>query len=108
MTYLAYAGSDQDTARFFEAIAGKVVDVRREKMQDVIQQRQEYNLLNADEVRRIGDTQAILVSANRHPALLETTPYFVHRQYSKIPRRFGAARVSGDAASSPVKRIGLS
>lgn len=108
MTYLAYAGSDQDTARFFEAIAGKVVDVRREKIEDVIQQRQEYNLLNADEVRRIGDTQAILVSANRHPALLETTPYFVHRQYSKIPRRFGAARVSGAAASSPVKRIGLS
>jgi len=108
MTYLAYAGSDQDTARFFEAIAGKVVDVRREKIEDVIQQRQEYNLLNADEVRRIGDTQAILVSANRHPALLETTPYFVHRQYSKIPRRFGAARVSGAAASSQVKRIGLS
>ncbi|WP_340263531.1 type IV secretory system conjugative DNA transfer family protein [Sulfitobacter pontiacus] len=108
MTYLAYAGSDQDTARFFEAIAGKVVDVRREKIEDVIQQRQEYNLLNADEVRRIGDTQAILVSANRHPALLETTPYFVHRQYSKIPRRFGAARVSGNAASSRVKRIGLS
>ena len=108
MTYLAYAGSDQDTARFFEAIAGKVVDVRREKIEDIIQQRQEYNLLNADEVRRIGDTQAILVSVNRHPALLETTPYFVHRQYSKIPRRFGAARISGAAASSRVKRIGLS
>mgnify|MGYP000235813572 FL=1 len=108
MTYLAYAGSDQDTARFFEAIAGKVVDVRREKIENVIQQRQEYNLLNADEVRRIGDTQAILVSANRHPALLETTPYFVHRQYSKISRRFGAARVSGNAENSRVKRIGLS
>lgn len=107
MTYLAYAGSDQDTARFFEAIAGKVVDVRREKIEDVLQQRQEYNLLNADEVRRIGDTQAILVSANRHPALLETTPYFVHRNFSKIPSRFGAAKISGSAASGRVKRVEL-
>lgn len=54
------------------------------------------------------DTQAILVSANRHPALLETTPYFVHRRYSKIPRRFGAARITGAVQSSRVKRIALS
>lgn len=108
MAYLAYAGSDQDTASFFEAIAGKVVDVRREKIENVTQQRQEYNLLNADEVRRIGDTQAILVSANRHPALLETTPYFVHRRYSKIPRRFGAARITGAVQPNQVKRVKLS
>ena len=108
MTYLAYAGSDQDTARFFEAIAGKVVDVRRDKIEDITQQRQEYNLLNADEVRRIGDTQAVLVSANRHPALLETTPYFAHRRYSKIPRRFGPARITGAVQTSRVKRISLS
>jgi hypothetical protein len=31
----------------------------RDKIEDVTQQRQEYNLLNADEVRRIGDTQAL-------------------------------------------------
>lgn len=107
MTYLAYAGSDQDTARFFEAVAGRVVDVRRDKIEDVTQQRHEYNLLNADEVRRIGDTQAILVSANRHPALLETLPYFAHRRYAKIPKRFGAARIEGTAKSVKVKRIEL-
>ncbi len=108
MTYLAYAGSDQDTARFFEAIAGRVVDVRREKIEDFTQQRQEYNLLNADEVRRIGDTQAVLVSANRHPALLETTPYFQHRTYSKVPKRYGAAKTNGGVKIGNVKRISLS
>ena len=30
----------------------------RDKIEDVTQQRQENNLLNADEVRRIGGTQA--------------------------------------------------
>ena len=107
MTYLAYAGSDQDTARFFEAIAGKVVEVRRNKIENITQQRHEFNLLNADEVRRIGDTQAVMVSANRHPALLETTPYFAHRRYSKIPRRYGPARINGTAGAVRVKRITL-
>jgi type IV secretion system protein VirD4 len=107
MTYLAYAGSDQDTARFFEAVAGKVVEVNREKIEDHTTQRHEYNLLNADEVRRIGDTQAIMVSANQHPALLETTPFFVNRYFNRIPRRFGAAGIRGSASATKVKRIAL-
>lgn len=107
MTYLAYAGSDQDTARFFEAVAGKVVETRRDKIEDETYQRHEFNLLNADEVRRITDSQAIMVSANQHPALLETLPYFAHRQYSKVPRRFGTARIRGSANTVRIKRIPL-
>lgn len=107
MTYLAYAGADQETAQFFEAVAGKVVDVRRDKIEDITRQRVEYNLLNADEVRRIGEGQALLVSANRHPALLEVTPYFMHRRFSKIPKRFGPARASGGVNPAQVKWIEL-
>lgn len=108
MSYLAYAGSDQDTARFFEAVAGRVVETRRDKIEDNTHQRHEFNLLNADEVRRIGDTQAILVSANRHPALIETMPYFHNRTYAKVGRRYGAARPKGLTSNGPVKRIPLS
>ncbi|MGB1265721.1 MAG: type IV secretory system conjugative DNA transfer family protein [Nereida ignava] len=107
MTYLAYAGSDQDTARFFEAVGGKVVETRRDKIENEQYQRHEFNLLNADEVRRIGDTQAIMVSANQHPALLETVPYFVNRNYAKIPRRYGIARISGTANNARIKTVSI-
>ncbi len=107
MTYLAYAGSDQETAKFFEAISGKVIELRKNRIESIIDERREFNLINADEVRRIGDTQAIMVSANRQPALLETTPYFANRKLAKIPRRFGVARLTSVAQTTVVKRISL-
>ncbi len=106
-TYLCYSGSDQETARFFEAVAGKVIDIRKDKLEEVKEHRHEYNLLNADAVRRIGDAQAVLVSANKNPAILETLPYFAHRRYAKIPARFGKAHVKGAAGQVRTKRVSL-
>jgi hypothetical protein len=79
-TYLTYSGADPETARFFETIAGKVIETRRDKIEDITAQRYEYNLLNSDAVRRITDHQAVLVSANKNPAIIETEPYFAARQ----------------------------
>lgn len=107
-TYLAYSGSDQETARFFEAISGKVIEVRRDKIEDVTQQRHEYNLLNADAIRRIGDSQALLVSANKNPAIIETTGYFQHRRYARIPKRFGIALLDGQQQRAAITRVPLS
>lgn len=106
-SYLCYSGSDQETARFFEAVAGKVIEIRKDRLEEVKEQRQEFNLLNADQVRRIGDAQAVLVSANKNPAILETLPYFAHRRYAKIPARFGRAHVKGAAEHSRIKRVAL-
>ncbi|MEP2942696.1 MAG: type IV secretory system conjugative DNA transfer family protein [Hyphomicrobiales bacterium] len=107
-TYLAYSGSDQETARFFEAVAGKVIEVRKDKIEDITQQRHEYNLLNADAIRRIGDTQALLVSANKNPAILETTPYCQHRKLSRVPKRYGVAHLSKQKNVASIKRVPLS
>ena len=106
-SYLCYSGSDQETARFFEAVAGKVIEIRKDRLEEVKEQRQEFNLLNADQVRRIGDAQAVLVSANKNPAILETQPYFAHRRFAKIPARFGKAYVKGAAEHTRLKRVGL-
>ena len=106
-TYLCYSGSDQETARFFEAVAGRVVEIRKDKIETITQQRQEFNLLNADAVRRIADSEAIMVSANKQPALLHTLPYFAHRRYAKIPARFGGAYVRGAADQVQTKRVSL-
>ena len=106
-TYLTYAGADQTTAEYFEKIAGKVIEERRNRIEQITSQRREYNLLNADAVRRIGDTQAIMVSTNKNPALLETTPYFADRRLSKIPKRFGEAHISAANAREKVSKVPL-
>ena len=107
-TYLCYSGSDQETARFFEAIAGKVIEVRRDKIEDVTQQRHEYNLLPADAVRRLGDRQALLVSSNKNPAIIDTVPYFEHRRLSRIPKHYGGARLIRPGNTRKIRRVPLS
>lgn len=106
-TYLCYAGSDQESARFFEAIAGKVIEVRRDKVENITQQRHEYNLLNADAIRRIGDLEALIVSSNRNPALLKTTPYFQHRRSSRLSNKYGKAYLINKSDRSKIKRVPL-
>lgn len=107
-TYLCYSGSDQETARFFEAIAGKVIEVRKNKIEDITQQRHEYNLLLADAVRRLGDQQALLVSANKNPAIIETQGYFQNRKLARIPKRYGVAYLGRSQDMEMVKRVPLS
>ncbi len=107
-TYLCYSGSDQETARFFEAIAGKVIEVRRDKIEDITQQRHEYNLLPADAVRRLGDQQALLVSANKNPVIIETRGYFQHRKLARIPKRYGTAYLGSSLDTDNIKRVPLS
>ena len=92
---------------FFETISGKVIEVRKDKIEDVTQQRHEYNLMNADAVRRIADHQAILVSANKNPAIINTTAYFQHGRYAKIPKRFGAANIAKTRGAGTIKRVPL-
>jgi type IV secretory pathway TraG/TraD family ATPase VirD4 len=106
-TYLAYSGSDPETARFFQEVAGKVIEVSRNKLEELKEQRQEYNLLNADAVRRIEDHQAVLVSANKNPAIIETLPYFQHGRYGKVPKRFGMAHISGKTQAVQTVRVPL-
>ena len=87
--------AEKQAARFFQDISGKVIEIRRDKLEEITQQRHEYNLINADAVRRIGDNQAILVSANKNPAILATQAYFQDGRLRKIPQRFRAEHGSG-------------
>lgn len=81
--YLTYSGSDPETAKFFETIIGKVRERQRPKLTSpVVERYQEYNLVNANEVRTIANDEAILVSANREPAKLKTKGYFQVRKFS--------------------------
>ncbi len=63
-------------------------------------QHHEYNLLNADAVRRLSQDEALLVSGNRYPAILKTRPYFLGRRF-RAARKMGASAHSTPEASKP-------
>lgn len=106
-TYLAYSGSDPQTAQFFEGISGKVIETQKNAIHENKEERHEYNLLNADAIRRIGDAQAIMVSANKNPAILETVPFFANPRMRKLPHRYGSATIAGTTTRAPIKKVPL-
>ena len=77
MGYLTYSGADPETALFFERVAGKVRERQRHDFDEPHREsQQDYNLMNADEVRRIAENKTLIVSGNRQPVLLDARPYF--------------------------------
>jgi type IV secretion system protein VirD4 len=82
--YLTYAGADPETAQFFERVAGKVRERQRHDLDEPHRASQmDYNLMNADEVRRIPESQTLIVSGNRQPVLLEAKPYFEVSEFNR-------------------------
>lgn len=105
-TYLTYSGSDPETARFFEQVSGRVIEHTEAEELEGQSQHHEYNLLNADAVRRLSQDEALLVSGNRYPAILKTRPYFLGRRF-RTARKIGTSACSRPAASKPeeVRRV---
>lgn len=101
--YLTYSGSDPETARFFEQVSGKVIEHTEAEEQDGQSQHHEYNLLNADAVRRLGENEALLVSSNRYPAIIRTKPYFAGRRF--LAARKTALHIVREQASSTSEQI---
>ncbi len=75
-TYITYAGADPQTSSFFENIIGKVRERQRREIDATVDEYREFNLINANEVRTIGDREALIVSGNRQPVKITATPYF--------------------------------
>ena len=86
-TWMALSGSDPDTAKFFEGIIGRVRERTRKTWDDHQQKYTEYNLLNANEIRTIGGNQALIVSSNRNPVLLNVLPHFGNLKLKGALRR---------------------
>jgi type IV secretion system protein VirD4 len=106
-TYLTYAGSDPETAQFFERVSGKVRERQREDLSKIVDQYREYSLINAGEVRTLTDTQALLVSTNRFPAIIETVPYFKNGQFTRAARYGEAAMPERTGWGEPLANVRL-
>jgi type IV secretory pathway TraG/TraD family ATPase VirD4 len=57
--------------------------------------RNEFNLLNADEIRTLPDNQAILLTGNKNPILLDVLPYFKNSKF-KHKHELGEAFIASN------------
>ncbi len=84
---LIYKGGDLDTNTEYAKIIGKRVIVQRNNITDVVDQYSEADLFAADQLRTMADNQAIFISKNRNPMLLEFHNYFNNRKYSRLTQK---------------------
>lgn len=103
-TAIAYAGSDPETALFFERIIGKT---RVYQYQNPIhatttghmESYREQNLLNTNEIRTMKTEEVLIVSGNQDPILIPSKAYFqvgwMKRATNKAPAPVQSARVKG-------------
>jgi type IV secretory pathway TraG/TraD family ATPase VirD4 len=91
---LFYSGASEKTAQSIEQMLGKVI---REETYTIIDHdertnRQEFNLLNADEIRTLPSNQAFFITGNKKPVLLEVTPHYNNREF-KRKKNYGEAHI---------------
>lgn len=86
-TQLCYDSCDHITASYFSNLCGVKNDWKekdRNKDNNLLDDRmdlQQYNLINADGVRRIAEDEVLIVSRNRYPLLTKVTPYYTNRRF---------------------------
>jgi type IV secretory pathway TraG/TraD family ATPase VirD4 len=87
-TYLSYAGSDPDTATFFERIIGKKrITQLPDNLENYNEHYREQNLINANEVRTMQDDQVLIVTKNRDPVLITSKGYYQVGKYKRMTKR---------------------
>jgi type IV secretory pathway TraG/TraD family ATPase VirD4 len=96
-TALAYAGSDPETASFFERIIGKTRVSQWASLDSTMEHYREQNLLNANEIRTMHEREVLIVSGNQNPILIPSKAYFqvgwMKRATKKPPAPLDSARV---------------
>ncbi|CAG1772178.1 partial Protein VirD4, partial [uncultured bacterium] len=88
-TAIAYAGSDPETALFFERIIGRTRYYQVSDYMNHMEHYREQNLLNSNEIRTMKSDEVLIVSGNQNPILIPSKGYFqvrwMNRASSKTP-----------------------
>lgn len=88
-TSLCLDSSDPYTAEYFSKLAGRVRETQmrnsysNKNIFDNETTRQEYNLLNTNDVRTMASNEVLIISKNRNPIKIEITPYFQNKKSIK-------------------------
>lgn len=75
-TAIAYAGSDPETAIFFERIIGKTRYYQTPDYLNPIEQYREQSLILSNEIRTMKSEEVLIVSGNQDPVLIPSRAYF--------------------------------
>lgn len=75
-TALAYAGSDPETALFFEKIIGKTRYYQTSDYLNHMEQYREQSLLLSNEIRTMREDQVLIVSGNQDPVLIPSKGFY--------------------------------
>lgn len=86
-TYLTLHSGNTETNSFFERLVGKVVETRQKSLVDFQTERVEYNLMNQDEIRRLGDNEALVVYRNKQAMKISILPHYQNKKF-KVAREF--------------------
>ena len=84
---LIYKGGDLDTNLEYAKIIGKRVISQRNNFTDVVEQYSEIDLLASEQMRTMADNQAVFISKNRHPIIIECLSYFNNGKYARLTKR---------------------
>jgi type IV secretory pathway TraG/TraD family ATPase VirD4 len=91
---LFFSGTSQKTAQVIERMLGRVIrqETYHTERNETMTSRNEFNLLNADEIRTLADNQAIFLTGNKSPILLDVLPYFKNSKF-KNKHKLGEAYI---------------
>ena len=75
-SYLVLSGADYVTAKEISDIIGKKLLIERNHFTEIEQHYHELTLLTPDQIRTLGGNQAVFLSKNRHPLIIDITPFY--------------------------------
>lgn len=84
---LIYRGADLTTTQEFAQAIGKKVISQRENFTNVVTQYNELDLLPADQLRTLGSNQALYITGNSLPAVVDYVNFFNHPRYARLARK---------------------
>ncbi len=91
-SYLIFSGADYSTAKEMSDIMGQRLLVTRKNITDIQQSYQKLDLLSPDKIRTLNDNQCVFLSKNRHPLILQVTPFYKNFSFNNATKR-GASSI---------------
>ncbi len=83
-TNICFSASNVPTAEYFSKLSGIVRERQIHKSDDLTTTLKEYNLLNADEVRRMKEDEILVISKNRQAGLFKSQAFYENRFFNKV------------------------
>ena len=104
--YLVFSGADYATAKEMSDIIGKRVIIARNHITDIEERYQEMNLLSPESIRTLNNNQCLFLSKNRHPQIINVTPFYAHSRFSRATKK-GACEIERKQYSDKVNFVNI-